>query len=211
MSTLITDLDDRPAPGDGDFVQSIMNEMNSGGGDGGAMQQAPIQAPPAVGGSQQGGVIYAPNPNTMGPRIHDNGPVTAHMIGNSHPTPADFAQMVGSVNSGGGAPAPAPAPQGQWAGAAAPYMPSAGPSYIPPPAKKSWLARTADELRTACFVALLVFLFSLPVVNFLFAHYIPSMVKSTGELTLVGLLIKSFTAGASFWLLQRVVVPLLSL
>jgi hypothetical protein len=90
-------------------------------------------------------------------------------------------------------------------------MPSAGPSYIPPPAKKSWLARTADELRTACFVALLVFLFSLPVVNFLFAHYIPSMVKSTGELTLIGLLIKSFTAGASFWLLQKVVVPLLSL
>jgi hypothetical protein len=37
------------------------------------------------------------------------------------------------------------------------------------------------------------------------------MVKSTGELTLLGLLMKSFAAGGAFWLLQRVVVPLLSL
>lgn len=216
MSTLIADLDDRPASGDVDFVRNIMNELDGGGGGAGgdASMQAPIQAPPAVGGSQQGGVIQAPNPNTMGPRIHDNGPITAHMIGNSHPTPADFAQMVGSVRGvGGEMPGPGPVPQGAWAGAGAgaPYMPSATPTYIPPPAKKSWLARTADELRTAAFVAILVFLFSLPVVNFLFAHYLPSMVKSTGELTVLGLLMKSFAAGAAFWLLQRVVVPLLSL
>lgn len=176
--------------------------------------QAPIQPPPAIGGMQQGGVIHAPNPNTMGPRIHDTGPITAHMIGNSHPTPADFAQMIGSVSGPTGVPGPAPTPQGQWAGvagAAAPYMPAPTPSYIPAPAKKSWLTRTAEELRTATFVAILVFLFSLPVVNFLFAHYLPSMVKSTGELTLLGLLAKSFAAGGAFWLLQRVVVPLLSL
>ena len=163
---------------------------------------------------QQGGMIHAPNPNTMGPRIHDSGPVTAHMIGNSHPTPADFAQMIGSVSGPAGTPAPAPMQQGQWAGmggAGAPYMPAPTPSYIPAPAKKSWLTRTAEELRTATFVAILVFLFSLPVVNFLFAHYMPSMVKSTGELTLLDLLAKSFAAGGAFWLLQRVVVPLLSL
>jgi hypothetical protein len=68
-----------------------------------------------------------------------------------------------------------------------------------------------DEFRVAFFVAILVFVFSLPVVNFLFAHYIPSLVKSTGELTLVGLLVKSFAAGGAFWILQRVIVPLLSL
>ncbi len=214
MSTLISDLDERPASGDGDFVMNILNEINSVGGGGDAMQ-APVQPPPAIGGSQQGGVIQAPNPNTMGPRIHDNGPITAHMIGNSHPTPADFAQMVGSVRAAGAdMPALPPSPQGAFAGAGAgaPYVPhSTGPTYIPPPSKKSWLARTADELRTAAFVAILVFLFSLPVINFLFAHYMPSMVKSTGELTVLGLLMKSFAAGAAFWLLQRVVVPLLSL
>lgn len=219
MSTLISDLDERPDSNDGDFVNSIIKTMNGGGGDGGVGDdgggmQPPIQPPPAIGGMQQGGVIQAPNPNTMGPRIHDSGPITAHMIGNSHPTPADFAQMIGSVSGPAGTPAPAPTPQGQWAGhmgAGAPYMPAPTPSYIPAPAKKSWLTRTAEELRTATFVAILVFLFSLPVVNFLFAHYMPSMVKSTGELTLVGLLMKSFAAGGAFWLLQRVVVPLLSL
>ena len=207
---MISDLDDRPPTGDNDFVNSIMNEINSIGGGGDPSMQAPVQPPPAVGGSQQGGVIQAPNPNTMGPRIHDSGPITAHMIGNSHPTPADFAQMVGSVR-GAGADMPAlpPAPQGAFAGA--PYVAHAAPTYIPAPAKKSWLARTADELRTAAFVTILVFLFSLPVVNFLFAHYLPSMVKSTGELTVLGLLMKSFAAGVAFWLLQRVVVPLLSL
>jgi hypothetical protein len=68
-----------------------------------------------------------------------------------------------------------------------------------------------DEIRVASFVSILVFIFSLPVVNFLFAHYLPWSVKSTGELTMVGLLIKSIGAGISFWILQRVIVPLLSL
>ena len=58
---------------------------------------------------------------------------------------------------------------------------------------------------------MIVFVFSLPVVNFLFAHYIPSMVMPTGQLTTLGLLVKSMAAGSAFWMLQRVVVPLLSL
>lgn len=217
MSTLISDLADAPAQGDVDFVQNIMNEINGGsgggggGGGGGANSFPPVQPPPAVGGNHNGGMISAPNPNSFGNRGMDNAPITAHMIGNSQPTPADFAQMIGQANNGGGNPGPMAAPQGQWAGAAAVYQPALQATYIPPPAKKSWLARTADELRTACFVAILVFLFSLPVVNFLFAHYVPSMVKSTGELTILGLLVKSLTAGAAFWVLQKVVVPLLSL
>ncbi len=210
MSTLISDLGDAPAQGDNDFVQNILNEINVGS-DGGGGGMPPVQPPPAVGGGHAGGMIHAPNPNTMGPRLTDNGPITAHMIGNSHPTPADFAQVIGQGGHGGGAPGPMPAPQGQWAGAAAAYQAPQQPTYVPPPAKKSWLTRVADELRTASFVAILVFIFSLPVVNFLFAHYVPSMVKSTGELTLVGLLVKSLAAGAAFMVLQKVVVPLLSL
>jgi hypothetical protein len=67
-----------------------------------------------------------------------------------------------------------------------------------------------EEFRTPMLVAILVFVVSLPVVNFLFAHYLPSMVKPTGELTAVGLVIKSVGAGGAFWLLQRVIVPLLT-
>jgi len=192
MSTLISDLDSAPAGGDGDFVQNILNEMN-----GGAPSPMP---PPAVGGSGMG-MINSPNPNTTAPMAMDNVPITSHMIGNSHPTQADFANMMNTQ--------PQAAPQGSMAVAA--YAPQQRAAPPPPPPKRSWLARSADEFRVAFFVAILVFVFSLPVVNFLFAHYVPSMVKSTGELTWIGLLIKCLAAGLLFWVLQRVVVPLLSM
>jgi hypothetical protein len=195
MSTLLSELDTAPAQGDGDFVQNILNEMNGGAGP----TNPPIQPAPAVGGFNQG-VIQAPNPNTIAPRQMDAGPATAHMIGNSQPTPADFAQM---MNTG-----PVAAGQGEWGSAYQGQKPRVAPAAAP---KRSWLARSLDEIRVASFVSILVFVFSLPVVNFLFAHYLPWSVKSTGELTMVGLLIKSIAAGISFWILQRVVVPLLSL
>jgi hypothetical protein len=125
------------------------------------------------------------------------------MIGNSQPTPADFAQM---MNTNG----PVAAAQGGDQFGAA-YQAPARAVAAPQPTKRSWFARSLDEFRVAFFVSILVFVFSLPVVNFLFAHYMPSLVKSTGELTIIGLLAKSFAAGASFWVLQRVIVPLLSL
>ena len=198
MSTLLSELDSAPGQGDGDFVQNILNEMNGGAGP----SNPPVQPPPAVGGFNQG-VVNAPNPNTIAPRQMDSGPATAHMIGNSQPTPADFAQM---MNTNG----PVAAAQGGDQFGAA-YQAPARTVSAAQPAKRSWFARSLDEFRVAFFVAILVFVFSLPVVNFLFAHYMPSLVKSTGELTIIGLLVKSFAAGASFWVLQRVIVPLLSL
>lgn len=123
--------------------------------------------------------------------------------------------MMASGGGGGGAGGPVMAAgQGMMgvAGGAAQWNgPAAPQAYVPPVQKRSWLSRTLDEFRTPFFVVILVFVFSLPVVNFLFAHYLPRMVKPTGELTIVGLLIKSFAAGAAFWVLHRVVVPLLSL
>lgn len=198
MSTLLSELDSAPGQGDGDFVQNILNEMN--GGSAPMNPPAPIQPPPAAGGSNQG-VISAPNPNTIAPHQMDSAPITAHMIGNSQPTLGDFAQM---MNSNG----PAAAPQGgdQWGSAVAPPQRQA-----PAAPKRSWLTKALDEFRVPFIVAIIVFIFSLPVFNFVFAHYLPSVVKSTGELTLVGLGIKSLAAGASFWILQRVIVPLLSL
>ena len=190
MSTLLSDLDSSPASGDGDFVQSILNEMNGG--------PPPPQPPPA--GFNQG-VINAPNPNTVVPHTMDSAPITSHMIGNSHPTPADFTQMMNTHPMG--------ASQGGGMGGAA-FQPHQPPPPPPPPAKRSWLSRTADDIRSTVCIAILVFVFSLPIVNFLFAHYLPWTVKSTGDLTWVGLLVKSLLAGITFWILQRVVVPLLS-
>jgi hypothetical protein len=84
-------------------------------------------------------------------------------------------------------------------------------AYAPRPVKKSFFTKVVEEFKGSLLVALLVFVFSLPVVNFLFAHYLPAMVKPTGELTPIGLAIKALSAGAAFWVLQRVIVPLLTL
>lgn len=223
MSSLIADLESAPGSNDGDFVQSILNEMNGGSGGGGGMAvptSAPVQQLPAPTAYQsQGSVIMAPNPNTMAPHVMDNGPATAHMIGNSYPTPADFAQMMSTSGGGGGGAGGAAghimaAPQGGdgVAGSAAVYAPAANQrAYVPTAPKKSWMAKLIGEFRISFSVVILVFVFSLPVINFLFAHYLPRMVKPTGELTLPGLLVKSFAAGVAFWFLQKVVVPLLSL
>ncbi len=213
MSTLISDLEGTPSGGDGDFVQNILNEMNGGGGGMGPRQPSTgmIQPPPGIGGINQGTVIVSQMPsNAVAQRVMDTNPATAHMIGGSQPTPADFAQIMGGAGPSGGA-VPIAAGGGGVADAAASYQ--AGPAVRPyiPTTKKSWLTRILDDFRPALFVAILVFVFSLPVVNFLFAHYLPSMVKSSGELTTIGLIIKSLAAGAAFWTLQRVIVPLLSL
>jgi hypothetical protein len=190
MSTLLTDLDEKTGGGDGDLVQKILSEMNGN------------PEPPAS------HVINAPNPNTMASRVMDTGPATAHIIGGQHPTAADFATAMGQNGQqwSGGAPVAAPQGGGQWASA----TPPPGSYTAPPKPTKSWISRISEEVKLPVFVAVLVFVFSLPIVNVLFSHYLPSVVKSTGELTTIGLLLKSIVAAISFWILQRVIVPLLS-
>ena len=83
-------------------------------------------------------------------------------------------------------------------------MPAAAPS-------KNMYAHIADELKIPILVTLIVFAFSLPFLNVLFSHYIPSLLKPTGDLTTIGLLVKAALAGTSFWVLQRVIGPLVSL
>jgi hypothetical protein len=186
MSTLLSDLDGSPPSGrDGDLVDQILNEMNSGGG------TLPPPAPSGFPGNP--GVISSPSQNTVvNSHVMDSGPARAHMIGNSQPTAADFA----SAMQGGYAPANDPPPKP----VAAPYK-----------LRKSLSQRLMDELKVPMLVAIIVFAFSLPVVNFLFAHYFPSMLLPTGQLTMVGLVLKSLVAGVSFWILQRVIVPLFSI
>jgi len=186
MSTLLTDLDSATPSKDGDLVDQILREMNSGGG----------PPPPAPGIPSSQGMIMDPMPNTaMNTRVMDAGPQTAHVIGGSQPTPADFAAAMHGVPY---------APS-------APFAPSAAAPPPPPRARKSLVGKLTEEFKNPILVALLVFVFSLPVVNFLFAHYLPWSVLPTGQLTMVGLLLKSASAGGSFWVLQRIIIPLLNM
>ena len=145
----------------------------------------------------------------------DNGPVTSHIIGRDHPTPGDFAAAIHGVSRtemAGTMPPPMAAngmmPQGQYA----PYMgQQQAPMMMPQVPQKNMYARIADELKTPILVSILVFVFSLPFLNILISHYAPMLLKPTGDFTSIGLLLKSVAAGGVFWVLQRVIAPLISL
>jgi hypothetical protein len=196
--TLLSELDQKGSPGDDDLVRQIFKDLNN-------------PAPSFSGGNE---VINAPNPNTVAPHTMDSGPATSHIIGRDHPSPADFAAAMHGVQR---APVPEngpPPPSGNYA-----MQPSwnqqqqmqqqqGAPMMMP--TGKNIYSRVADEIKTPILVTLLVFLFSLPFINVLFSHYIPSLIKPTGDLTTIGTLVKSVIAGSTFWVLQRVVAPLLA-
>jgi hypothetical protein len=206
--TLLSDLNEGGGSmggGDNDLVKKIFADMNQGSG-------ANPLMPSGAGGS--GSMIMAPNPNTLQPMVMDNVPATSHIIGRDHPTPGDFAAAVHGVSRtevAGMVPPPMPAngmmPQGQFA----PYMTQQAPMMMPQIPQKNMYARIADELKTPILVSILVFVFSLPFLNILFSHYAPMLLKPTGDLTSVGLLIKAVAAGSAFWILQRFIAPLVSL
>jgi hypothetical protein len=203
--TLLSDLngDAGGSSGDNDLVKKIFADMNMGS------QSNPIMP---SGGS--GSMIMAPNPNTTQQMTMDNVPATSHIIGRDHPTPGDFAAAMHGVprtEVAGMVPPPMPAngmmPQGQYA----PYMGQQPQVMMPQIPQKNVYARIADELKTPILVSILVFVFSLPFLNILFSHYAPMLLKPTGDLTSIGLLIKAVAAGGAFWVLQRVIAPLVSL
>jgi hypothetical protein len=206
--TLLSDLSEGGAPmasGDNDLVKKIFADMNMGS-----------QANPIMNSSGSGGMIMAPNPNTIQPMVMDNVPATSHIIGKDHPTPGDFAAAMHGVpraEVAGMVPPPMPAngmmPQGQFAS----YMgqPQQPQMMMPQVPQKNIYARVAEELKTPILVSILVFVFSLPFLNILFSHYAPMLLKPTGDLTSIGLLVKAVAAGGAFWVLQRVIAPLVSL
>jgi hypothetical protein len=128
------------------------------------------------------------------------------MIGNEHPSPADFAAAMGS-HADMGMPN---MPYGQGQGQAMP-MPGMGmPSYQEQPSK-NFYGKVLEEMKIPFVVSMLFFLFSLPPIRVLVSHYMPSFIKQTGEFHTSGLLAVSALVGATFWVLQRVIAPLLSL
>jgi hypothetical protein len=182
--TLLSDLD---GSGDGDLVQKILQDMNVPANTNSIPPPLPAQTPAS----------YQQMPQSTAQMTMDSRIPTSHMIGNEHPTPADFAAAMGrpmdSYNMG---------PLG-----AAP-MPGTVPEKYEPPAKNLY-SRVLDEVKVPFVVAILFFIFSLSPVRVLVAHYLPSLIRPTGEFHLTGLLVLSAAMGTTFWLLQRVIVPLL--
>ena len=189
---------------DTDLVKKIFADMNMSS-----------SSNPILPSGQNGGMIMAPNPNTIQPMTMDAVPATSHVIGRDHPTPGDFAAAMHGVprtEVAGMVPPPMPANGMMPQGAYAPYMGQPQqPMMMPQEPQKNWYARFADELKTPILVSILVFVVSLPFLNILLSHYAPMLLKPTGDLTSVGLLLKAVTAGAAFWILQRVIAPLVSL
>ncbi len=205
--TLLSDLNDGGGGGggDNDLVKKIFADMNMG-------SQANPLMPSGAGGS--GSMIMAPNPNTTQQMTMDNVPATSHIIGRDHPTPGDFAAAMHGVprtEVAGMVPPPMPAngmvPQGQFA----PYMQPQMPMMMPHVPQKNIYARVADELKTPILVSILVFVFSLPFLNILLSHYAPMLLRPTGDLTSIGLLLKALAAGGVFWILQILIAALISL
>jgi hypothetical protein len=131
---------------------------------------------------------------------------TSHMIGNEHPSPADFAAAMGSRSDMGMPQMPAGYGQGM------PQMPGMTmPSYGHEQPSKNFYGKVLEEMKVPFVVSMLFFLFSLPPIRVLLSHYMPSLIKQTGEFHTTGLLAVSALAGATFWVLQRVIAPLLSL
>lgn len=195
--TLLSDLDSKTPviDPDGDLVQKIMIDMNQSKGRA-ASAQAPqniIINPPEM-HQQQQRVISDPNPNTYYPMAADPSPATAHMIGNSYPSPSDFANILQS--------------QTAVRNNSNSFVISDG--NVAAPQKKSFYLEILDQMRQPVLVALIFMVLSMPVVNILIGHYVPFFVRSSGDLFTSGLMAKALAAGALYWVVNHVLVPLAS-
>ena len=196
--TLLSDLDGTGGA-DGDLVQKILSDMNIPSNSG--ARPVPPPMPQQQQAPQQ---TYHPASSTQNMTMDSQVPMS-HMIGNEHPTPADFAAaMVGVASS-----RPDVATMSaSYDAAPMPGFASEGPAE---PATKNIHSRIVSEIKLPALVAILFFVFSLPPIRVLVSHYMRTLIKPTGELNLLGLMFVSGMVGAVFWILQRVIAPLLSL
>lgn len=191
--TLLSDLDNK-APvlnnRDDDLVNQILADMNT------PSQSNPIMnAPPPSGDNR---MINAPNPNSIYPVAIDPGTATAHMIGKDYPTSADFANLMHSPQFSGGSQF-APVQQ----------LPPQQPTLIEA-AKGNMYSDIIVQIKQPLLVAIIVFIVSLPIINVLIGHYLPSLLRIGGDLTTAGLVVKALFGGFLFWFIQKVLVPLMA-
>lgn len=192
--TLLSDLDSKPpvfSNKDDDLVNKILADMNI------PSQSNPVMnAPPPSG---NGRVINSPNPNSTYPVAMDPGTATAHMIGKDYPTPADFAHLMHSPQFGGGS---------QFANVPPPVQVQQ-PTLIET-VKGNMYSDIISQIKQPLLVAIIVFIVSLPIVNVLIGHYLPSLLRIGGDLTTAGLVVKALVGGFLFWFIQKVLVPLMA-
>jgi len=194
--TLLSDLGSNSNSGsDGDFVQRILADLNTTESNSNPVMQS---MPPPAG---NGRAISSPNPNTTYPLAMDPSTANAHMIGKAFPTAGDFATMMNQ----GGSPSMEQGQQFQQfqQGAPAPVLSQLVQG-------KGWFSDYINQLKQPLLVAIIFFVVSLPVVNVLLGHYMPSLLRASGDLTTIGLLVKSLGAGILFWIIHHIIVPLVS-
>ena len=204
--TLLADLE--PNGGDGDLVQKILSDMN-------IPTASARPAPPPL--PAQTPVYQQQMASSTSHIAMDSKIPTSHVIGNEHPTPAEFASAMGPMSQGPmGGMQGGMQMQGHMGGMhmQAPMggmhaMQQNNPVYEAP--SKNIYSRILDEAKVPLVVAIIFFVFSLPPIRVLLAHYVPTLIKQTGEFQVTGLLTVSLMAGATFWMFQRVIAPLLSL
>lgn len=194
--TLLSSLDGMARPSDGDLVDSILADMNQSSG------SNPIisNAPPPVGVRMP--MQQVPPMSGNFPTATDPAVPTAHMIGRDHPTEADFQRMMMAAQ--GPLPFNSIPPQMQ------PQQPLVSTEvYVEP--KKNTQGQIIDELKQPIIVAMIVFIMTLPAINLLVSHYAPQFLRPGGDFTTMGSVARALVGGALFWVLQRVIAPLLSL
>lgn len=193
--TLLSDLNSKSPVlnSDEDLVQNIMADMNK--------NRNQVVMPSHGGGGGQ--MISDPNPNTVYPMTSDPSTATAHIIGNSYPTPSDFADVIHQN----------PASFQQRRQQTQPILADSGESsdssfgFL----KGGIYRNVVGQVKQPILVALIVFLISMPIVNILIGHYIPYLLRSSGDLTTPGIAFKAVTAGMLFWSVQHILVPLVSI
>jgi hypothetical protein len=82
-------------------------------------------------------------------------------------------------------------------------------SYKAP--EKNWQGQWVDELKQPILVAILFFVITLPAVHLLVSHYAPTLLGPGGNFTTMGNVARALCSGGLYWVLQRVVAPLLSI
>ena len=196
QGTLLGDLDGKaPVFGnkDDDLVNKILADMNIPSSSNPVMNAPP---PPSGHGNR---MIQSPNPNSTYPVSTDPATATAHMIGKDYPSPADFANLMHAPNYSHG---------GSQYASFAPQMAPPQPTLIET-AKGNIYADIISQIKQPLLVSIIIFLVSLPIINVLIGHYLPSLLHLSGELTTVGMLVKSLVGGFLFWFIQKILVPLM--
>ena len=216
--TKLSDLENGPMS-DGDLVSGILNDLGapSGGNPIHSQQQHQQHQQQQQQQYQQSQQQHQRMPmqnsqglSSMMPRANDPAVPTAHMIGREHPTAAEFDRMMTM------GPMPYNVPSANMGMAPASYMgqpliPTVHPPQQMAPPSKNWHGQWIDEVKQPLIVAIILFVMTLPAIHLLASHYAPKLLTPGGTFTVVGQVLRALLGGALYWVLQRVIAPLLSI